>query len=541
MRSRILSFKNKVMSSIPAVSIGAGLAGGMYIYKCMKDDEEINVNLPTFVDMREYRDHLRQVFFLENDEDEFGLKKFDALLLAIQINDDFSAKLQLDDLVDKNMVSDVIRDRLIVVAANYNKIKILELLQSKFGDQAVLRNRHARELLSLSDGDKQKVTKIVEQPYQSPGKINIDGLAVIIRVEQKKMLEENLRLAFQPVYITCDLLDDITQSCLRVIRARKDNDELREKFSRTIIIDLFDHPEYEKTLEDYYRRLSVEANQLNKPVVGTVLLTGGHFTIAQIKVTPQADNFTHAAIVYIDPQGSNLSATSCTYAYIASLPHHVFSRVKLMFSDEINQFAPLGCSLFVCDQYGTLMNLDRIMSHNTQYSFAGNKDVIFDYAEHHKILHTTLQLQYGYDHCVNDHSYAGVNDFQLFVLPVCLIAGKQSLEGIKLRKDMTETYVLQPNGRYECDFGSCSADARTSVLGLMGINRARSNSSPERQSEFKMPAGVSGDETVDDVIAKNVEPAYPGANHMWNKRNARLGYEFGHSLGENIRVVLNKQ
>ena len=536
MRGRMFQLKNQVMSSLPAVSsIGVGLASGVYIYKFMKNDKEINVNLPTFADMREYSGQLRQAFLVENDEDEFGLKLFDALLRSIQINDVSTANMMLDDLLAKDMISDVIRDGLIVVSANYDKIKILELLQRKFGNHAVLRNRRARGLLGLADDEKRKATEILEQPYQSPGNINQHGMSVILRVIQKKKLEDNLYyMGFQPVYITCDLADDITQSYLHVVRARKVNDELCEDFSRTIIIDLFDYPAYEKVVEEYYRQLSAEAKQLNKVVVGTMVLTGNHFAIAQIKVSPQADNFTHAAIVYIDPLGSNLSVISSTYRPISSLPHHVFSHVKLMVSEDRNQFAAIGCSLFVSDQYETLMNLDQIMSHNTQYSFAGNKYVIFDYAEHHKYL----CLQYGYDDC-RDGSYAGINDFQLFRLPACLIVGKQSLEGENNTfKNEIETYVLQPNGRYKCEFDRKNVDKRESVLALMGIFRAKSHSSKEWQREFEMPFDNSG-ESVDMVIAKNIEPVYPGSDKNWNKRNVHSAYGLGHLLGDNIRELLD--
>lgn len=546
MRSRLLRFVNTLSHSIgtqiPRVNFAipallAGTAASAYVFKSYKDDFKINMELTTHREMREYRDALRHAFQSDNSDNHDAIVTFNALLKAISSNQIDIAEEMLNDLVAHDAtITEETRDGLIVYTANHSKVEILELLQKVFTEEDVLRNRHARDLLLLSPEERKIVTHISEEFYQSPGEIRHDGMFEFVKAKQKNLLQLHLQYrAYQPVYNCFDLAEDIAESYRQVKSINEITDEMETKFRRTIVLDLAEHDTYEQVTAEYFRRLVQDAKNEKKPVVGTFVMTGAHFTLGQIMVVHYKPDQSHATVVFIDPKGSYSSILTNDYTFIASVPHHVFDKVDVYISEEKNQLAGMGCSLFVADQYEIVMTLDQIMKWNNQYPFAGNENVIFDYAKHAK----TSEHIYGVDFDGSDGTFGtfkSLAKFSLFTLPAALIVGKQSLDGVGVKDDAPETFVKEANGRYSSVVG---ADSTMDFPGVMGYYRAKENSSWQRKIEFDRPADISGRKTVDETVKSTIENAeHKGHIKPRNKRNDNKAYEFGLFMSKNADSIL---
>lgn len=521
--------------AIPALL--AGTAASAYVFKSYQNDLNINMELTTHKEMREYRDALRHTFQQDNLDNPDASITFNALLKAISSNQIDLAEEMLNDLVAAGVnFTKKTRDALIVYTSNHSKVEILELLQEVFTEQDVLRNRHARDLLSLNPEQRKIVTHITEEFYQSPGEIRHDGMVEFVKINQKELLQLHLQYrAYKPVYNCFDLAEDIAESYRQVKSINEITDEMEKKFKRTIVLDLTEHETYEKTAADFFRSLIKDADNEMKPVVGTFVMTGAHFTLGQIMVVHYAPDQSQATIVFIDPKGSYSSILTNDYNFIASVPHHVFDKVDVYISEEKNQLAGMGCSLFVADQHGILMSLDQIMAWNTQYPFAGKENVIFDYAKQAK----TSEHLYGIDFDGNDGdcgTFKSLAKFSLFTLPAALLVGKQSLDSAGVKDDAPETFIQEANGRYSSVVG---ADSTMDFPGVMGYYRAKKHSSCQRKIEFDRPADISGTKTVDETVQSTIENAeHKGHVKPRNKRNDNKAYEFGLYVSNHADSIL---
>src|SRR3990167_10473602 len=427
-----------------------GAAVGGYMIMKLYEDEAINAELPTYREMRQYRDALKTAFCRDNIDNKLAHRAFDALLNAISSNNPLIAEEMLNDLIKMNaIVTPETRDSIIVLTANHNKINILELLQQVFGVEEVSRNRHARHLLSLTPEQKERATHFMEQCFQSPGEIKHDGMIMFVAVSQHDLLDQMIRYrAYQPVFNSFDAADDITETCREVLSVHEITRQMQTKFKRTIIVDLSANT-YQAIIEDYYKKLAQLAKNENDPVVGTMITTGSHFTISQIRVVQHASGSNTATVVFIDPRGSYTSMLTNDYGSIASIAPDVFDDVHVFISEERNQLAGMGCSLFVSDQYATLMTLDDLMRINSQYPFAGNTHVLFDYVKYAQTSWHPYGIDFDYDaDSETGGSYAEQRTFALTRLPVILTIGKQSLAGEAKLLDAPEVFVEEPSGRF---------------------------------------------------------------------------------------------
>ena len=527
-------------SSLPygVMATMAGLAVGGYFISKLYEDDDINVELPTFREMRSYREGLKLSFRKDNQDNKQAHRTYDALLSAISTNNRLIAEEMLNDLIKMGaIVTEEMRDGLIVFTANHSKISILELLQEVFGEEEVLRNRHASYLLSLSPDEKERAAHFMEQCFQSPGEIKHDGMVMFIAVSQDELRDQMLQYrAYMPVYNTFDLAEDIAESYRHVLSMHEINQQLQTKFDRTLVVDLSENDTYQMIIEDFYKKLAKIAKDERDPVVGTMITTGAHFTISQIRVVQHESGSNSATVVFIDPKGSYSSMMTNDYGYFASIAPHVFDDVKVLISGEGNQLSGMGCSLFVGDQFITLMTLDELMESNTQYSFAGKRNVIFDYAEREQ----TSMHPYGVDFDADDDlggTYAEVREFSLTRIPAVLTVGKQSLERCGELLDAPEEFILQENGRFSTMVRE--KERAVKIPGVMGLNRDMVESSPERQMEYNRPADLSCEKTVAEVIRLGIEPTeHKGRVKPRNLRIYHSAYRFGFFLSQNVERIL---
>lgn len=500
-----------------AAMVGTGFA--YYSTQHPKHDDSVNVKLDNVQKMEAYAANLKAAFARANPDDQVACKNFKGLLRAIERNVIDSADDMIKWLKDGNAVitADIL-DGLIAYTANHSKINVLELLQKAFGSEVVLRNHHARKLLSYSQEERETLTHYLEEFYQSPGEIELDGMEMCVAILEEEILQRHLEhRAYQPVYVTMDLADDIHEGYKQVRSEQEITRELKQRFKQTIIIDqCLDFESSKSSMESFMVDLRELAIGSKQPVIGTIVLASGHYMLAQIEVTHLAKTGeTNAALVFVDPLGAyaNLQRTYL-YPYM-SIPHRVFSNVELFCSEEKLQFRDLGCSLFVCDLFNIAHDLTQILEHNYQHD---NIHSLFDYSRRYK----TSTHDYALSEDLNNEIYNRTNTFHLFPLPPAMIISKQSMtndgfhyNGSNPDSSHYEEQVFKQtsDGKFTVEVVNKEPQKR---LGVMGLHEAEHKSPRDRQREFDGPADVGCTKTVKEIIESNIVPNK--ANKPQNKR-----------------------
>jgi hypothetical protein len=502
---------------------GAAVIAGSAWYNSAQADRRINVDLDTYPKMAKFREELKLRFQDENKGNRPACLYFNALLENVAANHIEEVRIFLGKLQDPEVIiTPEIRDYLIAYATNHSKIAVLELFAQTFGEDIVARNHQAKKLLALTHEQKQILTHYCEEFYQSPGQIQHDGTVMYVAVKQDELLEQHIQYRAYLAVFQMDIDLDMAEMKKQTESELAIAEELKAKFKRTIVIDQFNWPEDERAFEQFMQDLKKEAHATGLPAVGTFMLTGGHWTIGQVKASYDINGVDRGHIVFIDPKGSCPAILSSDYGRLASLPHHVFTEVDTYISEEKLQHAALGCSLFVLDMYPTMVEFDQIMAMNPQYQFTGN-DNIFEYAERAK----TSSCEYGVDFDPDKEIYSSRANFNLWYLPAALTIAKQSLECSGELSYQHDHVEQRGDGVYV----SVSENKRSVFLGVMGINHSRLYSPPDRQLEFLRPADVSGTQTVNEVVDAGVADTMCASYGYVKPVNLRNGVHSAYNMG----------
>lgn len=536
MRGRFSQFfarrSHSTFSNIAGVTALGGAATLAYGFTHRRQNSDrVNVKLDTFQKMHTFTLSLEEAFAAANPDNQSTCDDFNALLIAIAKNDMDNATLMINSLADADTVitSDILDD-LIAFTTNHNKIEALVMLQEVFGAEVVLRNHHAKKLLAYSPEEQKKLSYYCEQFYQSPGEISFDGMEMFVDVMEDEILQRHLEhRSYQPTYLAYDLDHDIAEGYRQVRSEQEIIRELEQRFAQTLVVDqCMDFESSKSEMKSFMMDLRASAIQSKQPVTGTMLLASGHYMFAQIEVVHNAKTGeTNATMVFVDPLGAyaNLQRTYLN-PYI-SVPHGVFSNTELFYSEEKLQFAPLGCSLFVCDLFTIAHDLTQILEKNYPDE---NIHSLFDYARRYQ----TSTHDYAVSEDLNDETFNSVEKFHLFPLPPAMILSKQSLTNSGFHKDgdkpdlahyEEQVFKQTAEGKFTADIVQKDPQKR---LGVMGLDEAKIKSPRKRQNEFNGPADVSGNVTVKEAIDENIVTIESNGSHVRrNKRADYLAYRHG--------------
>jgi hypothetical protein len=267
---------------------------------------------------------------------------------------------------------------------------------------------------------------------------------------------------------------------------------------------------FEQEYADLLLQWKQEAIARGQTVIGTVLLKHScHTSLIHLKIEVNRHHTADATLLYFSSTGER-PAIHYLHDNCFQITYAVFgestAKVELKLAEDNLQHTSTGCTVFTLYFYETLMNFDKIMAYNNQYSYSNTSNSIFTYAEDHHTHY--FSYPYGKKIVADDVSYSGVATANLFSMPTVMTIGKQyysdnndpsnliSCERYKYTQRADGSYQEESLGwqNVRLSFNLNVNDQRKPIRGLDEQREAL------RLQEFDKPADITGTKTINEVL-----------------------------------------